>query len=131
VLLIAASLALLAGLVMVRIGFRLHQRHAQQRHGEAESAFVAALQVTENEDKAQELLRRHLERLLAGARAVILVRNNSDDRLEARTPVEGVLDCESPCPGVTTSGGSTTFMATSGATRRSLPSVSRCGISFG
>jgi thioredoxin reductase (NADPH) len=43
------------------------------------------LQATENEDEAQELLRRQVERTLHGARAVVLARNNSADRLEPTT----------------------------------------------
>ncbi len=49
--------------------------------------FVDALQVTESEDEAHLLLKRHLERSVPDSLVVVLNRNNSDDRLEARTPV--------------------------------------------
>ena len=45
------------------------------------------MQVTESEDEAHLLLKRHLERSVPDSLAVVLNRNNSDDRLEARTPV--------------------------------------------
>jgi len=43
------------------------------------------LQATQYEDEAQELLRRQVERTHHGARAVVLARNNSADRLEPTT----------------------------------------------
>jgi diguanylate cyclase (GGDEF)-like protein len=49
--------------------------------------FVDAMQVTESEDEAHLLLKRHLERSVADSMVVVLNRNNSDDRLEARTPL--------------------------------------------
>jgi diguanylate cyclase (GGDEF)-like protein len=47
--------------------------------------FVDALQVTESEQVAQDLLKRQVERGVPGSSAVVLSRNNSDDRLEAST----------------------------------------------
>ncbi|MFZ1995958.1 MAG: diguanylate cyclase [Solirubrobacteraceae bacterium] len=47
--------------------------------------FVDALQVTDSEQVAHDLLKRHVERSVPGASAVVLQRNNSDDRLEAAT----------------------------------------------
>jgi diguanylate cyclase (GGDEF)-like protein len=85
----AALLALFAAIAMVRIGLRLRtlveDQAAEQGYGEQESEYIDTLQVTENEDEAQELLRRHVERSLPGARAVVLARNNSADRLEPKT----------------------------------------------
>jgi diguanylate cyclase (GGDEF)-like protein len=49
--------------------------------------FVDALQVTEGENVAHDLLRRQIERSVPGSTAVVLNRNNSNDRLEAVTPV--------------------------------------------
>ena len=46
--------------------------------------FVDMLQVTESEEVAHDLLRRHVERSVDGSSAVILYRNG-DDRLEATT----------------------------------------------
>lgn len=47
--------------------------------------FVDALQVTDSEQVAHDLLKRQVERSIPGASAVILNRNNSDDRLEPAT----------------------------------------------
>jgi diguanylate cyclase (GGDEF)-like protein len=49
--------------------------------------FVDLLQVTESEEVAHDLLRRQIERSVDGSAAVILYRNNVDDRLEATTPL--------------------------------------------
>ncbi len=57
--------------------------------------FVDAMQVTESEDEAHLLLKRHLERSVADSAVVVLNRNNSDDRLEPRTPLpagSGLVD---------------------------------------
>ena len=88
-LLLAGLIALRRGVAMVRIGLTLRRLVEQQSievsYGEAEGEYIDMLQVTENEDEAQELLRRHVERSLTGARAVVLARNNSADRLEPKT----------------------------------------------
>jgi diguanylate cyclase (GGDEF)-like protein len=88
-LLLAGLIALVAAVAMVRIGITLRRLVEQQSvevtYGEAEGEYIDMLQVTENEDEAQELLRRHVERSLPGARAVVLARNNSADRLEPKT----------------------------------------------
>jgi diguanylate cyclase (GGDEF)-like protein len=49
--------------------------------------FLDVLQVTNSADVAHDLLKRHVERSVAGSSVVILNRNNSDDRLEAKTEV--------------------------------------------
>jgi diguanylate cyclase (GGDEF)-like protein len=49
--------------------------------------FVDILQVTDSEAVAHDLLRRQVTRLVPGSSAVVLNRNNSDDRLEATTVV--------------------------------------------
>jgi diguanylate cyclase (GGDEF)-like protein len=49
--------------------------------------FVDALQGTESEDVANGLLRRQVQRSVPGSTVVVLNRNNSDDRLEAKTEV--------------------------------------------
>lgn len=57
---------------------------ALSRRSEADQAeFVDTLQVTATEDEAHELVQRHLERSLPGATAVVLTRNNSENRLDA------------------------------------------------
>jgi len=47
--------------------------------------FVDTLQVTDSEEVAHDLLKRQVERSIAGSSVVVLNRNNSDDRLEATT----------------------------------------------
>lgn len=49
--------------------------------------FVDTLQVTDSEEVAHDLLKRQVQRSIPGSSAVILNRNNSDDRLEAKTAV--------------------------------------------
>jgi diguanylate cyclase (GGDEF)-like protein len=49
--------------------------------------FVDALQLTDNEDVAHDLLKRQVQRSVPGSSVIILNRNNSDDRLEAQTDV--------------------------------------------
>ena len=48
--------------------------------------FAETLQVTQNEGEAHALLKRHLERSLENSEIVVLNRNNSQNRLEARRP---------------------------------------------
>ncbi len=49
--------------------------------------FVDTLQVTDSEEVAHDLLKRQVQRSVPGSSAVILSRNNSEDRLEAKTAV--------------------------------------------
>jgi hypothetical protein len=46
----------------------------------ARGEFTEAMQVTESEEEAHGLLKRHLERSIPGSAVVILNRNNSADR---------------------------------------------------
>ena len=91
-LLLAAGIALAAALVLVQVGMTLKhlvdRASKERRHGESASEYIDILQVTENEDEAQELLRRQAERSIPDSRAVVLARNNSDDRLEAKTSLD-------------------------------------------
>jgi diguanylate cyclase (GGDEF)-like protein len=62
------------------------QRHREQeRHDRAQAEFSDALQLTDDEPAAHDLLRRHLERSISAATVTVLNRNNSADRLEAVT----------------------------------------------
>jgi diguanylate cyclase (GGDEF)-like protein len=88
-MLVAAALALLAAATMIRAGRTLRRLLRSQAHdrgyAESSSEYTGRLQATEDEDEAHELLRRQLERTHPGSRAVVLSRNNSDDRLQPRT----------------------------------------------
>jgi diguanylate cyclase (GGDEF)-like protein len=61
------------------------QSAAQRTQRERQREFSEVLQVTESEAEAYDLIKRHLERLLLGSVVGVLNRNNSHDRLEART----------------------------------------------
>ena len=50
-----------------------------------QAEFADTLQVTATEDEAHELVQRHLERSLPDTAAVVLKRNNSENRLDAAT----------------------------------------------
>jgi diguanylate cyclase (GGDEF)-like protein len=63
------------------------RQESDRSYQQTQHEFVDALQVTESEDEAHLLLKRHLERSVPDSLVVVLNRNNSDDRLEARTPV--------------------------------------------
>jgi diguanylate cyclase (GGDEF)-like protein len=67
----------------------LATRHEGERdYRLTQGQFVDAMQVTASEEEAHSLIKRHLERSISLSKVVVLGRNNSDDRLEARTPVE-------------------------------------------
>jgi diguanylate cyclase (GGDEF)-like protein len=95
-LIVVAVIAGVAAVVMLLVGVTLKrmvdQRARDKRYEESESEYIETLQVTETEDEAHELLRRQIERTVEGARAVVLVRNNSADRLEAKRPLPDAID---------------------------------------
>ncbi len=62
------------------------RRAAERNYDRGQADLNEALQVTQNEDEAHHLLKRHLERSIPGAVATILNRNNSANRLQATTP---------------------------------------------
>jgi len=73
---------------------RMVDRRAAEHHYDSTQAeFSAALQGTETEDEAHQLLKRHLERSIPGATAIVLNRNNSANRLQPTTalPEDGSL----------------------------------------
>jgi diguanylate cyclase (GGDEF)-like protein len=71
----------------------VERRAVGVRHDQVQSEFVDTLQVTDSEEVAHDLLKRQLERSVAGSSVVVLNRNNSADRLEATTelPTQSVL----------------------------------------
>jgi diguanylate cyclase (GGDEF)-like protein len=89
----AAALGLVLGALLLAHGNRRIRRNLEPGQDQAE--FADILQIAGDEDEAQRLLQRHLERALPATSAVVLNRNNSADRLEAVTP----LPDGSPLPG--------------------------------
>ena len=88
VLLIVASAvaALLAAMFVIVRGARGFV--ARVVAGEAaQQDFAQTMQLSSSEDDAYRVITRHLQRTIARARAVVLNRNNSADRLEAMTEV--------------------------------------------
>ncbi len=81
----AAVLGLVLGLLLLRYGLRRIRRNLEPSQAQAE--FADILQIANDEDEAHQLLQRHLERTLSATTAVVLNRNNSADRLEAVTPL--------------------------------------------
>jgi diguanylate cyclase (GGDEF)-like protein len=90
-----AGISLLAGLITVLLLGR--RREIADRRVAEDADFTDTLQVTGSEEEAHELVRRHLDRSLRGAEALVLTRNNSENRLETATtppadsPVAGRL----------------------------------------
>jgi diguanylate cyclase (GGDEF)-like protein len=87
------------------LGRTLNEMVARTRDDRAYDATQAeygqAMQMTESEQEAHGLLKRHLERSISGSDVLILNRNNSENRLKATTPLtagsplrEGLADAE-------------------------------------
>jgi diguanylate cyclase (GGDEF)-like protein len=89
VVLLSTAFACAGGLLLQRLRKREEaQRVAAESYHVSQREFSETLQVTESEAEAHMLVQRHLERSLSGSRIVVLNRNNSQNRLEAATPVE-------------------------------------------
>ena len=72
------------------------RRETERSVDTAHDEFTEMLQVTESEDEAHDLLKRQLERSIAGSTAVVLNRNNSADRLEPTTALATDSELRSP-----------------------------------
>jgi diguanylate cyclase (GGDEF)-like protein len=79
----AVLLAVLIAVSISMLGIRAIRRSVRPENEQLE--FAETLQVTDSEEEAHALLKRHLERAIPGADATVLNRNNSADRLEAMT----------------------------------------------
>lgn len=86
--LLSAAFAAAGGAVVRRLRRRELERQAAESayHG-TQREFAEILQVTQSEAEAHTIVKRHLERSLSGAEIVVLNRNNSQNRLEAATPL--------------------------------------------
>ncbi len=89
IVLLSVAFAATGALLLARMRRREARRQlADAEYYSSQREFAETLQVTENEGEAHALLKRHLERSLAGSEIVVLNRNNSQNRLEAATPVD-------------------------------------------
>ena len=89
IILLSVGFALAGGLLMGRMRNREQQRQLQEAdYHTTQREFAETLQVTESEPEAHALVKRHLERSLRTSRIVVLNRNNSQNRLEAATPLD-------------------------------------------
>jgi diguanylate cyclase (GGDEF)-like protein len=67
-----------------------HRLAAGRRYRETQQEFAQAMLVAADEQEARELLKRHLERSIAGSAVAVLDRDESEDRLEVTAePDEG------------------------------------------
>jgi diguanylate cyclase (GGDEF)-like protein len=80
-----AGAGLFLGLLLLLHG--IHRVRRALKPGEEQAEFGATLQIASDELEANQLLQRHLERILPPTSAVVLNRNNSADRLESATPL--------------------------------------------
>ena len=89
IVLLSAGFAATGAFLLVRMRRREERRQRDEAfYYASQREFAETLQVTENEGEAHALLKRHLERSLDAAEIVVLNRNNSQNRLEAATPVD-------------------------------------------
>jgi diguanylate cyclase (GGDEF)-like protein len=88
--LIAIGLIVILSLVFSGLGYVVIELRftADEHHRETQREFLETMQMTRTETEAYALLKRHLERTAPRSVAVVLNRNNSDNRLEAATPLE-------------------------------------------
>jgi diguanylate cyclase (GGDEF)-like protein len=71
------------------VGYLLFERRARRdgHRRDRHSRFAEVLQLARTESEAYQVVKRHLEGLLPDAKATVLNRNNSANRLEASTDV--------------------------------------------
>jgi diguanylate cyclase (GGDEF)-like protein len=82
-----AGAGLILGVLLLLHGIRRVRRALKPSEEQADLAVT--LQIASDENEANRLLQRHLERILPPTAAVVLNRNNSADRLESATPLPG------------------------------------------
>ena len=88
IVILSAAFAGMAGMLLSRLRRQERERQvSDQSYHSTQREFAEILQVTETEAEAHALVKRHLERALPGSDVVVLNRNNSQNRLEATTPV--------------------------------------------
>lgn len=100
---VSVALIIALSLLFGALGYLLIERGArtEARRRQRHAHFADVLQLSRTEAEAYDVVKRHLERTVPEARAIVLNRNNSADRLEPATPVpegsrlgETLLDAE-------------------------------------
>ena len=90
IVLLGALFGGLGYVVIERQSRRARARRQRERaYRQTQGEFMETIQIMRDEAEAHALVRHHLEREIDGATTTVLVRNNSDDRLVAATPVDG------------------------------------------
>ena len=67
----------------------LERGAAERAYHETQREFTEIMQITRDEDEAYGLLKRYLERSLVDSDVLVINRNNSHDRLEPMTTLDG------------------------------------------
>ena len=84
---LAALLALSVAIGGTALTVTRRRAARRRRYADAQAEFATAMQSAVDSSEADGLLKRHLERSLAGTTVTVLRRSDGDDRLEAGTPV--------------------------------------------
>ncbi|MDP9133621.1 MAG: diguanylate cyclase [Actinomycetota bacterium] len=94
--LISVAVIVLLALLFGGAGFALLERQlrrsrarraTERDYRRTQSEFVETMQIMRDEAEAHALVKQHLERSIRGSDALVLTRNNSDNRLNAATTV--------------------------------------------
>ena len=88
---LTVALIVLIAAVFGGVGYLFFERRARRetRRRDNHERFSEVLQLARTEVEAYGLVKRYLEHVVAGGVVTVLNRNNSANRLEASTPVEG------------------------------------------
>jgi len=93
---LTVGLIVLIAAIFGGVGYLFFERRARRdtRRRINHERFSEVLQLARTESEAYGLVKRYLERVVPGGLVTVLNRNNSANRLEASTPVEGSELCE-------------------------------------
>lgn len=68
------------------------RRATEREYRRTQAEFGETMQIMRTEEEAHALVRRHLERTIADSDVLVLIRNNSANRLVASTPIDHDAD---------------------------------------
>ena len=107
-------------------------RAAIDYHAGKQTEFTETIQLAESEAEAHELLKLHVERCVSGSSAVVLNRNNSEDRLEPKTRSRRTRrwPTRSPAPALATAWRFASPAPTTGAPAKCPSSTARSADTF-